>query len=107
MRTAEETFGPLTGDEHPRVEWLGRHEEQTREMKCGCELHALLSQVQVPQECQPSQGSSSGHRALSTPWQPGIQMLVTGFAFHTFTFLWINVLINCEDEIVIPPCKYS
>lgn len=79
MRTAEETLGPLTGGVHLRVGWPSRHVKQPREMKCGCELHALLSQV--PQGFQPSQGSSSGHRALSTPWQPEVQILVISFHY--------------------------
>lgn len=105
MKTAEGIFGPLTGGEHLRVGWLGRHEGQLREMKCGCELHALLSQA--PQGCQPSLGSSSGHTASSTPWPPGRKMLVRSITFHTFTFLGQNVVIQCQHDEIIPVPTYS
>lgn len=75
METVVGTFGPLAGGGHLREGWLGRHEGELREMKCGCELHVQLSRGL--QGCQPFQGSSSDHTALSIPWQPGVQRLVS------------------------------
>lgn len=93
MKTAEGTFGPLAGDEHLKVGWLGRHEGQLREMKSGYELHVLLSQE--PQGCQPSQGSSNDHTALSTPWQPREKMLVKYITDYNNFYL----SVKCNDSL--------